>query len=174
MEARNKTAYPTPAPAPVVWWPYRTIFYAICSFYMEVVWTAVYEFVASGMENLTLRGYSSIWSLFIYGVSLTLLEKYYFYMRRRGFNTLLRGLVYTLSSFAVELAFGLILKPWNANSWDYSNQFTYHLAGGMIALEYAPLWFFSGLLFEYQIDVCNRVQHRPPEEEQRKEAVSSS
>ena len=56
-----------------------------------------------------------------------------------------------LTIFAVELSFGLLLQPFNANSWDYSKQFTYHYRG-LIALEYAPLWFITSLMFEYEID----------------------
>lgn len=136
-------------------WIWRTIFYGICSFYYEVVWTALYDYVV-GTGDLRLRGYSSIWSVPIYACSLFLQERVYFASKEKGVHLLLRGLLYMITAFSVELLAGLILFPFNANSWDYSRQFEYHFYG-MIALEYAPLWYICGCLFEYQMDVCNSV-----------------
>lgn len=145
-------------PYPVVAWPYRALFYAMCSFYLEVVWTALYELWETG--NVKMRGYSSIWSFFIYGSGLMCVEQLCFALRRRGCSLPVRGFCYMLICFANELLYGIILQPYNANSWDYSKQFKYHYRG-LIALEYAPLWFIGSCLFELKIDVCNSVHVKP-------------
>ena len=133
-------------------WPYRVCFYAINAFWIEVFWTALYEVVLSG--DLKLVGYSSVWSLLIYGLGFLGIEVLYFYLLARNVNLLVRGLVYMVVSFAIELVFGLILQQFGANSWDYSEQFTFNLYG-CIALEYAPLWYFGSIAFEQiQIKAC--------------------
>ena len=87
-------------------------------------------------------------------MSLTNIERIYFAMKDR--SVLLRGTAYVVNAFAVEFIFGNLLFPIGANSWDYSKHFTYHYKG-MFALEYAPLWFIGGLLFEYQVVFCSNV-----------------
>ena len=135
----------------IPWWV-RTVFYGVCSFYFEVVWTAIYDSVDNRDQRLI--GYSSVWSFFVYAMSLTNIERIYFATKDR--SVLLRGSAYVVNAFAVEFIFGNLLFPIGANSWDYSKQFTYHYKG-MFALEYAPLWFFGGLLFEYQVVFCSNV-----------------
>ena len=126
----------TVTPSELPWWV-RTVFYGVCSFYFEVVWTAIYDSVDNRDQRLI--GYSSVWSFFVYAMSLTNIERIYFAMKDR--SVLLRGSAYVVNAFAVEFIFGNLLFPIGANSWDYSKQFTYHYKG-MFALEYAPLWFF--------------------------------
>lgn len=135
----------------------RIFFYASCAFCAEVLWTGLYDLVTLGA--LHLRGYSSLWSLAIYGLCFMLFEQLFFQLRDRGCHWTVRGVVYMLISFAVELSFGLVLKEFNANSWDYSKQFKYHFHG-VIALEYAPLWYVGSLLFEIQLRECNRIAWR--------------
>ncbi|XP_065175748.1 transmembrane protein 229B-like [Sycon ciliatum] len=137
-------------------WPYRLAFYSINAFYIEVFWTAMWSyFLEDG--DLKLVGYSSVWSLIIYGLSFLVIERLYFFFLDHKITMLARGFLYMLLCFAVELAFGLVLMQFDANSWDYSQQFTYHLFG-CIALEYAPLWFFGSLLFEkLAIEPCTRA-----------------
>lgn len=48
--------------------------------------------------------------------------------------------------FAVEYAAGTYLKRRGRCPWDYSRAKTN--IDGVIRLDFAPLWFFTGLLFE--------------------------
>ena len=60
-----------------------------------------------------------------------------------------RGLVYMSCIFAGEYLSGSLLKRHQACPWDYSKSpWNYR---GIIRLDYAPLWFLTGLLFERQI-----------------------
>jgi len=50
-------------------------------------------------------------------------------------------------AYTWEFIGGLVLTQFSARTWDYTH-YKYDVMG-LIALEYAPLWFFSGLLQEY-------------------------
>lgn len=51
--------------------------------------------------------------------------------------------------FLGEYVSGMFLKKRNACPWDYSkSRFNYR---GVIRLDYAPIWFLTGLLFEHQL-----------------------
>lgn len=64
----------------------------------------------------------------------------------RGKSLLLRGSVYTFCIFAGEFISGSLLKRHGACPWDYSRA-KYNIKG-VVRLDYAPLWFGAGLLFE--------------------------
>lgn len=58
----------------------------------------------------------------------------------------LRGLVYTVCIFSAEYTTGMLLSRKERCPWNYTHS-RYHV-NGLIRLDYAPLWFFTGLLFE--------------------------
>jgi len=64
----------------------------------------------------------------------------------KGKNILLRGGIYTCIIFAGEFLSGTLLQKIKACPWDYSNARLN--VKGLIRLDYAPLWFGAGLLFE--------------------------
>lgn len=59
---------------------------------------------------------------------------------------LVRGGVYALLIFFTEFCTGVILKKYGACPWDYSK--VKLNIKGVIRLDYAPVWFMTGLLFE--------------------------
>lgn len=153
----NMASAPTCQPIPVPW-PYRVAFYAASAFYLEVIWTAIWDCFHGG--NVKLRGYSSIWSMFVYATAFVVVEQSYRKLKPMGVGYVARGLINTVFAFIIELVAGLILKPFAANSWDYSEQFTYNYQG-LIALEYAPLWYFGVMTAELQVVwISNRVRFK--------------
>lgn len=59
---------------------------------------------------------------------------------------LLRGGLYMTGIFAAEFSTGMVLKHYHVCPWDYSKSpFNYK---GVIRLDYAPVWFCTGLIFE--------------------------
>lgn len=48
--------------------------------------------------------------------------------------------------FAAEFGTGMFLKHYDMCPWDYSNT-PYHYKG-VIRLDYAPVWFLTGLIYE--------------------------
>ena len=107
---------------------------------MEIVFTGLGS-LRKNEHSLTAR--TSIWMFLIYGMAcfLTPLCRL---LRKRNF--LVRGMVYTFCIFTGEFLSGSLLKRHGACPWDYSHA-KYNI-NGVIRLDYAPLWFGAGLLFE--------------------------
>jgi len=107
---------------------------------MEILWTGLHAF---RVRNLKLIGKSSLWMFPIYGCAAFLAPV----MRRmKKVHILKRGLVYMLCIFSGEYISGSLLKSRNICPWDYSKS-PYQLQG-VIRLDYAPVWFLVGLLYE--------------------------
>lgn len=107
---------------------------------LENCWTGFLSFRKREMK-LTCK--SSIWMFPIYGCAslfLPMCQK----IKNKFF--IVRGCIYTLFVFMIEFAFGSLLKKKNYCPWDYSQK-KYNI-NGVIRLDYAPLWFICGLIFE--------------------------
>lgn len=124
----------------------RILVYGMLGFAYEIVFTSLWDFVASNFTNFKFKGYSSLWSFLIYGSCSFCGEQVYFYTKNR-FSAFLRGLIYIQMAYTWEFIGGLILNQFSARTWDYTH-YKYDVMG-LIALEYAPLWFCSGLLQEF-------------------------
>jgi len=82
---------------------WRLYVYAIHGYFIEVMFTATWEFVVSLNPKLT--GVTSVWSLPIYGVSTLIVEK--MYLRMDGRVPLpVRGLVYLAWTYTWEFSTG--------------------------------------------------------------------
>lgn len=107
---------------------------------MEIIFTSL-RCIAD--KNRKLVGNTSIWMFPIYGMA-SFLKPVCSYMK--GKSILKRGSIYTLCIFTGEYLTGSFLKRFEACPWDYS-QCPLNVKG-LIRLDYAPLWFGAGLLFE--------------------------
>lgn len=108
---------------------------------MEILYTALCSFKKS--EQPTLKGSTSIWMFPIYGLACCLSP---LCKLMKGQNTVIRGGVYTCCIFIGEFFTGSFLRKYDACPWDYSS--APMNVKGLIRLDYAPLWFGAGLLFE--------------------------
>ena len=107
---------------------------------MEIIFTGLGS-LKDHEHRLTTR--TSIWMFPIYGMACFLRP---LCRLMKGKNLLLRGSVYTCCIFAGEFVSGSLLKRHGACPWDYSRA-KYNIKG-LVRLDYAPLWFGAGLLFE--------------------------
>lgn len=110
---------------------------------LEILWTG---FLAFRRRDMKLFGRTSIWMFPIYGLAgilIPLFQKLY------RLPALIRGACYTLGIFTVEFFTGTWLKKRDFCPWDYSKA-KYNLKG-VVRLDYAPLWFFTGLFMEKQL-----------------------
>ena len=107
---------------------------------MEILWTGLHAF---RVRNLKLTGSSSLWMFPIYGSAAFLAP---LMQKMRTIPLIRRGLVYMSCIFLGEYVSGRLLKLKNMCPWDYSRT-PYHLHG-VIRLDYAPVWFLVGLLYE--------------------------
>lgn len=118
----------------------KFILCGILGWSMEVFWTGFQSF---RRRELKLVGRSSIWMFPIYGLAAILspISKWI-----KNENAWIRGGIYSICIFIGEFLTGSFLKKYDLCPWDYSNtRFHYK---GIIRLDYAPLWFMVGLIFE--------------------------
>ena len=107
---------------------------------IEVFWTGLGSLLSYDRK---MTGTTSLIMFPIYGMA-ALLKPIYNALKNR--NTFLRGGVYTILIFTVEYFSGLLLRAANMCPWDYS--YSKLNINGLIRLDYAPAWFFAGLLME--------------------------
>lgn len=107
---------------------------------LEVFWTGLGSLFS---HDPKLMGFSSLRMFPIYGMA-SLLAPLSRCLKRCG--TFTRGLIYMVCIFLVEYTSGTYLKKRNCCPWDYSDAPLQ--IDGVIRLDYAPVWFLTGLLYE--------------------------
>ena len=123
---------------------------------LEVMFTSVESIIAGDWR---LMGRTSLLMFPIYGMGALLgpIGKYVDRWIGDGFGSsgitlktsdrLVRhGMLYMVLIFVAEYASGALLKSQGVCPWDYSGRNTN--INGLIRLDFAPLWFATGLLFE--------------------------
>ncbi|MCL2416185.1 MAG: putative ABC transporter permease [Defluviitaleaceae bacterium] len=117
------------------------LIYGALGWCLEVLWTGLGSLIK---KDTRLTSTTSIWMFFIYGMAAFLEPIIRLVI---DLPLIARGGIYVLCIFAVEYITGRIMKSLNICPWDYSGaRFSVH---GVIRLDYAPVWFFCGLLFEF-------------------------
>lgn len=107
---------------------------------LEILWTGSHSLFAG---EATMMGKTSLLMFPIYGCAASI---GLIYKKISLLPLFLRGCLYTAGIFATEYSTGSLLKHFGICPWDYTGT-PYHYKG-IIRLDYAPLWFFTGLLFE--------------------------
>ena len=69
------------------------------------------------------------------------------YRKLKGFPVMVRGIFYSCGIFFVEFLIGSFFQKLHICPWDYSHVPLQYK--GVIRLDYAPLWFLTGLFFEW-------------------------
>lgn len=128
----------------------------IAGWCLEVMFTSV-ESIAMG--DWRLMGRTSLLMFPIYGMGALLgpigqLTDRWIEDGSLGFGTVLNlgdrvvrhGLLYMVLIFLAEYLCGLWLRSQGICPWDYTGRPMN--VNGLIRLDFAPLWFFTGLLFE--------------------------
>ncbi len=118
----------------------RYIIYGLLGWNIEVLWTGVTS-IATGSRNLV--GHTSVWMFFIYGAAVFLFEPVHTLIGE--LNWFWRGCIWTLLIFVIEFLSGMLLKTMGIQAWNYTGRASIM---GVIRLDYAPLWFAVGLIFE--------------------------
>jgi uncharacterized membrane protein len=134
----------------------RLLLYGGVGLLIEVFWTGAYSMIA-GDARLTATTY--LWMMPIYGFFGMVSER--LHERIRTYPVLVRGLVWAGFIFVVEYACGYLLRVFlGVCPWDYSS--AAYAVDGLIRLDYAPAWFFLGLLFEHLHDYLslNTIKQR--------------
>lgn len=107
---------------------------------LEIIWTGLSSLFAGEPKMI---GHSSILMFPIYGCAAVIGPISH---KLKHTFVLLRGCIYAFLIFAGEFISGYLLRLFNLCPWDYSHtSWNFH---GLIRLDYLPVWFFTGLLYE--------------------------
>lgn len=107
----------------------------------ECLWTGLHSILSHDNKKLTCR--TSMWMFPIYGMA-SFIKPMSELLKNR--NVVLRGMVYTTCIFVTEYTTGKLLKKNHCCPWDYSDSKVN--IEGLVRLDYAPLWFVVGLIYE--------------------------
>ncbi|WP_092561496.1 putative ABC transporter permease [Anaeromicropila populeti] len=108
---------------------------------LECFWTGLDAILKKQDRSLTCK--TSIWMFPIYGLAALILP---ISNTIKNHCALFRGGVYTFFIFFTEFVTGRLLQKYRACPWDYSKaKLNYK---GVIRLDYIPVWFFVGLIYE--------------------------
>ena len=129
------------------------LIYGLIGWCLEIIWTGLGSLLF-GDPRLTATTY--LWMFPIYGIAV-LLEPVHDFIR--SWPILKRGLLWMVIFFGVEYLTGWILRITVGTSpWNYSGAL--FQLNGLIRLDYAPVWFILGLLYEKLHDWLQRVKIR--------------
>jgi len=128
---------------------YRFITYGLIGLGLEVFWTGAASAVSG---NVRLAASTYLWMFPIYGLAVFMEPVH---DRIRNWPWLLRGLIWVLAIWFIEYATGGLIRLVTGSSpWDYTG--SRWAINGLIRLDMAPLWFITGLGFEWVHDFLVR------------------
>lgn len=119
---------------------FHFIIYGLLGWNLEVIWTGLWSFAGGDFDMV---GHTSLWMFFIYSAAGVLFEKIHERIRDKRWYE--RGLIWMYLIFVCEFLSGFLLSIFGVHPWIYDGTFN---VLGLIRLDYAPVWFFVGLLFE--------------------------
>ncbi|HOX40499.1 MAG TPA: hypothetical protein PL033_21175 [Candidatus Brocadiia bacterium] len=128
---------------------WRFLIFGMLGLLLEVTMGAVLKLWAEIFHNngnWNLRGSTSWWMIFDYGLMGLVLMPLANPMKNRHIPMFLRAIVYMILIFAVEFVSGWIFDLAGLEIWDYSG-FKYNLFG-YITPQYIPVWYILGLAAE--------------------------
>ena len=108
---------------------------------MEIFWTGLHSLFTG---NFTMMGKTSLLMFPVYGLAALIRPAY---RKLKGFPVMVRGIFYSCGIFFVEFLIGSFFQKLHICPWDYSHVPLQYK--GVIRLDYAPLWFLTGLFFEW-------------------------
>uniref|UniRef100_A0A3B5A185 Transmembrane protein 229A n=1 Tax=Stegastes partitus TaxID=144197 RepID=A0A3B5A185_9TELE len=120
----------------------RFLFFGMHGFLDEVLFTSIFNLVEKSDRSLS--GHTSLWSFLMYGSCSFVVEKLYLHLHfSRGWGTWRRLPIYICFIYTWEFTWGLVLRQFDACSWDYSHY--PHNFMGLITLLYLPGWVLLSL-----------------------------
>ncbi|XP_074553779.1 transmembrane protein 229A [Halichoeres trimaculatus] len=133
----------------------RFLFFGMHGFLDEVLFTSVFNLVEKADRSLS--GHTSLWSFFMYGSCSFVVEKLYLHLHfSRGWGTCRRLPIYICFIYTWEFCWGLVLRQFDACSWDYSHY--PHNFMGLITLLYLPGWVCLSLYQDVLSNVLLRIK----------------
>ncbi|XP_028274858.1 transmembrane protein 229A [Parambassis ranga] len=133
----------------------RFLFFGMHGFLDEVLFTSIFNLVEK--SDRTLSGHTSLWSFLMYGSCSFVVERLYIHLHfSRGWGTWRRLPLYICFVYTWEFSWGLVLRQFDACSWDYSHY--PHNFMGLITLLYLPGWVCLSLYQDVLSNVLLRIK----------------
>ena len=107
---------------------------------LEIFWTAMGKL---RKHDAKLMGQTSLLMFPIYGMAAVIRPVH---KKIKQKNFIVRGSIYMACIYAAEYTTGMLLKKRKMCPWDYSRS-RYNI-NGVVRLDYAPVWFVVGLIYE--------------------------
>lgn len=138
----------------IIYMAQRFFIYGLLGWIAEIVFTGTSS-ILSGSPRLL--GYTYLWMFPIYGMAV-LLEPVHEWIRFSPW--IIRGFIWAGIIFIIEYLSGWALAALiGICPWDYTNRTPYSM-DGFIRLDFLPVWFLAGLLFERLHDYIIMLQAR--------------
>jgi uncharacterized membrane protein len=130
----------------------RFILYGLLGWIAEILFTGSYSMLSGSVK---LSGQTYLWMFPIYGLAV-FLEPMRKQMRTMPWPV--RGTIWAGTFFIIEYLSGWLLRAAiGVCPWDYSQAGSLAL-DGLIRLDYFPVWFTAGLIYERLCDFLVRAQ----------------
>ncbi|WFA08821.1 hypothetical protein [Tissierella sp. Yu-01] len=130
---------------------HKYIIYGLLGLALEIFFTGFNSLLKN---DLTLEGKSYIWMFFIYGLAV-FAEPIHDSIKNKNF--FIRGLIYMMLIYAVELITGgIIMLLIGKCPWDYTG-IGNNSIGSIISFRFIPIWFILGLLLEKVHEFLDRT-----------------
>jgi len=130
----------------------KFLFYGLIGWSGEIIFTGAGSLL---IGSLKLSGHTYLWMFPIYGLAVFLEPVH---KRIRSLPWIIRGTILAGIILLAEYLCGWMLRfTIGICPWDYSLASRY-MVDGLIRLDYFPVWFMTGLLFEKINNFINRIQ----------------
>lgn len=130
----------------------RFIIYGLLGWIAEILYTGAFS-IMSGLVSLPGRTY--LWMFPIYGLAVFLEP---LWERMRTIPWPIRGTIWAGVFFMIEyLSGGLLRAMIGVCPWDYG-QASRFVLDGLIRLDYFPVWFTAGLIYEQICDFLGQTK----------------
>ncbi len=120
----------------------RFLLFGMLGIFATLLFTAVAESVAKRKWDFT--GHASLILFPLYGLIAILYPL--IALRLGGVPWYVRGIIYMLAFFLVQLVVGWALTRWRICPWSYAKGWS---LAGLVRLTDAPIWFVAGLIVEW-------------------------
>lgn len=132
----------------------KFLIYGLCGWIAEIIFTGSGSLII-GTASLTAKTY--LWMFPIYGMAV-FLEPVHEQIRLAPW--VVRGIIWACLILTLEYCSGWLIRTLvGVCPWDYSG-YTRFAVDGLIRLDYFPVWFAAGLLFEKLHDLLDHIHIR--------------
>lgn len=132
----------------------KFLIYGLIGWIAEVIFTGTGSLLAGSMR---LTAYTYLWMFPIYGLAV-FMEPVHEHIRSSPW--VVRGIIWAGLIFTIEYFSGWILElTLGFCPWDYS-AFSPYSVDGFIRLDFFPVWFIAGLIFEKIHDYLDSISLR--------------